>query len=140
MPDITQEGRIIAIDTPLGADVLLLRSFTGVERMSRMFRFHLDMLSRNFNISFDDIVGKNVTITVQLADGSERYLNGHIALWSAFLLLAGVINPAARAGVVMLPSSRTRPASKRVNPFLKPMVVLLVIDHRNSCRAWDMNC
>jgi len=79
MPDITQEGRIIAIDTPLGADVLLLRSFTGVERMSRMFRFHLDMLSRNFNISFDDIVGKNVTITVQLADGSERYLNGHIS-------------------------------------------------------------
>ncbi len=79
MPDITQEGRIIAIDTPLGADVLLLRSFTGVERMSRMFRFNLDMLSRNFNISFDDIVGKNVTITIQLADGSERYLNGHIS-------------------------------------------------------------
>ena len=74
------------------------------------------------------------TLVVAGGGGGGGYFGG------GRLLLAGVINPAARAGVVMLPSSRTRPANKRVNPFLKPMVVLLVIDHRNSCRAWDMNC
>ena len=82
MSDITQEDRIIGIDTPLGPDVLLLRSFTGVETMSRLFRFHLDMLSRDFNISFDDIIGKKVTLRVELADGSERYFNGYINRFS----------------------------------------------------------
>ena len=81
MPEaITQEDRLIAIETPLGPDVLLLRSFTGTESMSQLFHFHLDMLSQDFNIDFDRIVGKNVTIKVKPEDeGSERYLNGHIS-------------------------------------------------------------
>ena len=79
MPEFTQEGRLIAIDTPLGPDVLLLRSFTGVEGMSEIFRFRLDMLSTDFNINFDDIVGKNVTVRILLEDGSYRYLNGFIS-------------------------------------------------------------
>ena len=77
--EITQEGRIIEIDTPLGKDVLLLRSITGTEGISQLFRFHLDMASTNFNISFDDIVGKNVTVKVKLLDDSHRYFNGHIS-------------------------------------------------------------
>jgi len=79
MPEFSQEGRLIAIDTPLGPDVLLLRSFTGAEGMSQIFRFRLDMLSTDFNINFDDIVGKNVTIRIMLEDGSYRYLNGFIS-------------------------------------------------------------
>ena len=35
MPDYTQENRLIAIDTPLGKDVLLLNSFTGQETRER---------------------------------------------------------------------------------------------------------
>ncbi len=79
MSEFTQEGRLIAIDTPLGPDVLLLRSFTGTEGMSQIFRFRLDMLSTDFNINFDDIVGKRVTIRILLEDGSYRYLNGYIS-------------------------------------------------------------
>ncbi len=79
MPEFSQEGRLIAIDTPLGPDVLLLRSFTGTEGMSQIFRFRLDMLSTDFNINFDDIVGKRVTIRILLEDGSYRYLNGYIS-------------------------------------------------------------
>lgn len=78
MPEITQQGRLIGIDTPLGADVLLLRSFTGTEGMNRIFHFHLDLLSTNFNLNFDDIMGRNVTVRVRIEDGSERCLNGHI--------------------------------------------------------------
>ena len=76
----TQDKRIIAIETPLGKDVLLLKGFAGEEGISRLFRFDLDLLSEEASINFDDIVGKNVTLKVQLADGkSERYFNGIIA-------------------------------------------------------------
>ena len=75
----TQENRLIAIDTPLGKDELLLASFKGIEGISRLFRFELKLLSENQNIVFEDIVGKNVTILITLADGSQRPINGLIS-------------------------------------------------------------
>jgi type VI secretion system secreted protein VgrG len=75
----TQENRFIAIDTPLGDDVLLLRGFTGYEGMSRLFRFDLDLLSEDTAVPFADIVGQNVTLTIAMADGSTRYFNGFIS-------------------------------------------------------------
>ena len=37
----TQANRLIAIDTPLGEDVLLLRGFHGREAISRLFHFEI---------------------------------------------------------------------------------------------------
>src|SRR5205823_5142990 len=75
----SQENRLISIDTPLGDDVLLLQGFTGDEGMSRLFEFHLDLLSENNSIAFDDIIGQKVTIRVNLYDGSDRYFNGFVS-------------------------------------------------------------
>jgi type VI secretion system secreted protein VgrG len=79
MMSYTQTGRIISISTPLGEDALLLRSFTGHEAISQLFRFDLDLLSEKSAISFDNIVGKAVTLNAALADGSERYWNGYVS-------------------------------------------------------------
>jgi type VI secretion system secreted protein VgrG len=79
MATYTQEGGLFRIDTPLGKDVLLLRGFKGTEGISRLFRFELDLLSEDSSISFPDIVGKNVTISLKQPDGSYRYLNGIIS-------------------------------------------------------------
>jgi type VI secretion system secreted protein VgrG len=70
-------GRLIAIDTPLGADQLLLLRYSGSESISAPFSFELELLSQQA-ISFDDIVGKPVTITVALGDG-ERFINGVVS-------------------------------------------------------------
>ena len=79
MTEYTQENRFIAIHTPLGEDALLLQGFTGQEGISRLFSFDVHLLSENSSISFDKIVGQNVTITVTLPDsGEERYVNGFI--------------------------------------------------------------
>ncbi len=76
----TQENRLIGIDTPLGADVLLLQGFTGREGISRLFSFHLDLLSEKNDINFKDIIGQQVPIKVLLSDGStERYFNGFVS-------------------------------------------------------------
>ncbi len=72
------EGRFFALDTPLGPDKLLVTSFTGEEGISRMFEFHLELVSTDFAIDFDRIVGANVTLRIRLEDDSERYINGYI--------------------------------------------------------------
>ncbi len=79
MSGYTQENRLIKIDTPLGKDVLLLRSFEGTEAISRLFKFELDLLSEQSSISFSDIIGTNVTIGLRQQDNSYRYLNGVIS-------------------------------------------------------------
>ena len=74
MPQPTQATRHIAIDTPLGDDVLLLRSFSGHEEISRLFEFDLDLLSEDYEINFDDIIGQNVTIRMELPEGGTALL------------------------------------------------------------------
>lgn len=77
----TQENRLISLGTPLGKDVLLLAGFTGFEAMSRLFSFQLDLLQEKVDestvpVESSDIIGQPVTISVKLADGSHRYING----------------------------------------------------------------
>src|SRR5882724_2317217 len=75
----TQDNRLIAIDTSLGRDVLLLQGFTGHEGISQLFSFDLDLLSEDPSISFNQIVGQKVTLTIALADGGNRYINGFVS-------------------------------------------------------------
>ena len=75
----TQENRIIAIDTPLGKDALLLHGFSAQEAISRLFRISADLFSENASIDFTKIIGKQVTVSLRLADGSHRYFNGHVS-------------------------------------------------------------
>jgi len=75
----TQDHRLLAIDTPLGKDVLLLQEITGYEGVSRLFSYDLDLLAYdNESMSFADIVGQKVSITLQLPDGSPRYISGFV--------------------------------------------------------------
>lgn len=75
----TQENRLISLTTPLGEDKLLLAGFSGHEAISRLFSFHLELLSEHGLIDFKDIIGKNVTISVKQVDGTPRYFNGVVS-------------------------------------------------------------
>lgn len=76
----TQDHRLLAIDTPLGKDVLLLQEITGYEGISRLFSYELDLLAHdNDSITFKDIVGQKVSIKFQLPDGSPRYISGFVS-------------------------------------------------------------
>lgn len=78
----TQQDRFISIATALGGDALLLTELTGEEAISRSFRFELSLLSERPAISFDSLLGSNVTVSIGLADGAKRYLNGIISTFS----------------------------------------------------------
>ncbi|MEA2463430.1 MAG: type secretion system secreted protein VgrG, partial [Acidobacteriota bacterium] len=76
MSSYVQTDQYISVSTPLGKDKLLLRSFRGEERLSGLFEFVLEMQSEDPALDFAAIVGKSVTVTVLLADGTNRYVNG----------------------------------------------------------------
>ena len=71
---------MLKLKTPLGPDELLLTGFRGQEGISRPFAFEIIMVSLNHGITFEDIVGKNVTIYAVLADPNEkRCFNGIVS-------------------------------------------------------------
>jgi len=67
------------LSTPLGKDVLLPQELNGREGISQLFCFQLHLLSENKSIKYEDIIGKNVTITLKHSDGKKRYINGHVS-------------------------------------------------------------
>ena len=84
MDRATQDRRLISISTPLGKDFVLLRNFQFQENVSALFRIDADLLREEDSSStvpgpMPDLIGKNVSITLQLADGSFKFLNGFVA-------------------------------------------------------------
>ncbi|WP_136526052.1 type VI secretion system Vgr family protein [Geomonas ferrireducens] len=78
----TQQDRLLSISTVLGDDVLLLTELSGEEGISRSFRFEMSLLSEQHAISCESLLGSNVTVSIALADGNRRYLNGIISTFS----------------------------------------------------------
>jgi type VI secretion system secreted protein VgrG len=66
----------LTVTTPLGKDKLLLKAVSGEEQISVLFRFQLEMVSEDQKLDFSAIVGKNITVTLLLNDGTKRYING----------------------------------------------------------------
>jgi type VI secretion system secreted protein VgrG len=82
MSQATQNKRFGRIDTPLGNDVLLLRGFTMQDRLSESFHIDVDLLSENGQVQFDSIVGKAVTLQIDVGESDKRYFNGVVATFS----------------------------------------------------------
>lgn len=73
-----QAGRLCILDTPLGKDVLILQSLNVVESVSALLTMQMELVSHE-TIAFDKIVGKSVTVDLQVGDGPKRYFNGIVA-------------------------------------------------------------
>ncbi len=74
---VTQQHREIEIITPLGPDALLLRDVTVTEELGRLFAINVELGSSD-NINFEDLLGQNVSIRLNLVNGGERYFNGYV--------------------------------------------------------------
>ena len=76
-PKITysQEERLLKIKTKDGVTELLLEKFSGTEELSKPFEFKLTMLSTDFSVDLKSLLRTPVTITIVMANGTERYFN-----------------------------------------------------------------
>ncbi len=73
---MTQDKRAAKLITPLGKDKILLTRFDGSEGLSELFEYRIEGISKDKNIDFDKIMGKNCHLIVNTLGGGERYFNG----------------------------------------------------------------
>lgn len=77
---ITQEKRILRLETPIGEHVLLVEHCVGSETLSGLFSFELDLLldlqkHRTSEVKPEDLLGHKVTLALARKD-EERAFNG----------------------------------------------------------------
>jgi type VI secretion system secreted protein VgrG len=78
MAGYTQNNRILAFNSPLGPNKLLAMAFGGVEEISEIFDYYVDVLSELETLVVPSaLVGKRVALELQVTDtGTKRYFNG----------------------------------------------------------------
>jgi type VI secretion system secreted protein VgrG len=75
----TQSGKIIAIDTPLGADALLLTSLEGEDQLSRCFLYTIEFVTKTADDEVRSLIGQRITLWLQNKLETERQpVNGFI--------------------------------------------------------------
>lgn len=77
----TETERALEVSSPLGKDVLLLRSMQGHEELGRMFDYRLELLSDDHNIKLEDVLGQPMTIALETPEG-DRFYSGIVSEFS----------------------------------------------------------
>ncbi|HEX6708665.1 MAG TPA: type VI secretion system tip protein TssI/VgrG [Albitalea sp.] len=73
----------ISITTPLPAADLLFESMTASAGLSMLGETQLTLLSPKPDLKPDDVLGKPLTVTVQLRDDAKRFFHGYVTRFGA---------------------------------------------------------
>lgn len=85
MSILSQDKRLIHIDTPLGKDKFIATYLSGDEYVSDLFIFDVELFSDDHAITQQQIVGKAVTVTVYNSGMEKtRLIHGYINQFSLF--------------------------------------------------------
>jgi type VI secretion system secreted protein VgrG len=76
MGQLDQANRVAALKTPLGDNVVVLRSFSGHEGLGEPFEFQIEALSEQNNIDFDKALGQACTIRLKTYEQKQRFFCG----------------------------------------------------------------
>jgi type VI secretion system secreted protein VgrG len=76
MGQLNQASYMAALKTPLGDNVLALKSFSGNEGLGELFEFQIVALSKEENIDFDKALGQACTIRMKTYEQKERFFCG----------------------------------------------------------------
>ncbi|MBL8297908.1 MAG: type VI secretion system tip protein VgrG [Rhodanobacteraceae bacterium] len=69
-------NRALNVTTPLGPQLLRFDSLQGREALSQLFEFQLMLKSEEKGLSADDLLGRPITVDLELDGGARRHLNG----------------------------------------------------------------
>ena len=83
MPNFAQTKRFLKLKTPLGADEVLLAGFSGFECFSRLFEFELDLASLTADIDPAQIVGQEMSWTIDSPSGGTSHFAGIVRRFAA---------------------------------------------------------
>ena len=76
MGQLSQANYAAALKTPLGEDILVLKSFSGSEGLGEPFEFQIEALSEQENVDFDKALGQACTIRLKTYEQKQRFFCG----------------------------------------------------------------
>ena len=87
MPQFSDDNRMLKLTTPLGKDALLVLGFRGVERVSGLFEYVIELIGeRSSAADFSKVVGAEATLEIQgPAEGrapGKRKIHGMVSRFS----------------------------------------------------------
>jgi type VI secretion system secreted protein VgrG len=78
-----------ATQRPLDENALLFHAMSGREELARLFEYDVSALSTRGDILPADLLGKSVTVKVELQAGGYRYFNGYVVRFAQGTELVG---------------------------------------------------
>jgi type VI secretion system secreted protein VgrG len=75
---IFQNERLLKLDTPIGANALLVQRVVGNSRVGRDYAFTVDVASTDENIELKRLIAQPVTLWMQQTDKSYRPVHGFV--------------------------------------------------------------
>lgn len=77
---MAEKNRSVTVTTPLGEEELIFYAMTGSEEMGRLFEFEVELLRplEKGNVSVTSLLGKDMTVKLELEGNEKRYFNGEI--------------------------------------------------------------
>lgn len=112
----TQDNVYLSITTVLGKDKIFLREFRGVERMSGLFEFFLELYipyqvnPHGRDLDFSSLLETSATVTLCL-NGKKRYFNGIISALTQGSTFISSHNDANRTQEITLFYATLRPTA-----------------------------
>lgn len=79
-----QDARLGRLSTVLGKDVLVLSRFDGADHVNDLFEYHVEALSEQTDIAFDDLIGTHASVEIDSQNDGTRAFDGIItqARWA----------------------------------------------------------
>lgn len=74
-----QASRLAKVTSPLGPEVLLLKDMGGGEELGRLFNYELQLHSLDNAIDLNQLLGKPMSLSLQLDGSGERHFHGIVA-------------------------------------------------------------
>jgi type VI secretion system secreted protein VgrG len=72
MADYKQSGRFLYLETPMGADQIILRGFNGHEAINQLFEYHLECIVDNkITFDFTKLMGQKINFGIMGEDGQK---------------------------------------------------------------------
>lgn len=75
----TADTRLYDLDTPLGANTLVVESWVGREALSSLYEWHITCLSTDCQIELKSLLWQQITLHTTLADGTRTQRSGWVA-------------------------------------------------------------
>jgi len=74
-----QNHRLFSVKTPLsGRSQLLVNDFSYYEELSKVFAIEVGLTSQDATIELKDLIAKDVSVELTLANGTSRYFHGYV--------------------------------------------------------------